>query len=156
MSWRSAPFLTLVWPWSSLSSGKSYRDIQLIVSVLAGTALVFLASVFLADTIPWAPFIPLGVVAIGLGAWLVLAAALGSPLAIMVYFGALAFMTNAQFRVRGAGEMSGDWQSALKFLIWIGAGVVGYLHMPPLRVLLARPGCACLLAYICMALASSI
>ena len=156
MSWRSAPFPPLVWPWASASPGKSQRDIQLIVIVLVCTALVFLASAFLADTIPWAPFIPLGIIATGLGAWLVLAAALGSPVAIMVYFSALAFMTNAQFRVRGAGEMSGDWQSALKFLIWIGAGVVGYLHMPPLRVLLARPGCACLLAYICMALASSI
>ncbi len=122
--------------------------------MLLAAGAIFLGSAALTDIIPWAPLIPLGLLAAGLGAWLVMAAAFGSPYAIMLYFAAIAFMTNAQFRVRGAGDMSGDWQSALKFLIWLGAGVIGFPHMPPLRELLTRPACACCLAYIVMALAS--
>jgi exopolysaccharide production protein ExoQ len=105
---------------------------------------------------PFAFYLPLAVIACVLGSWLVLAAAFGSPIAIMIYFGAVAFITDAQFRVRGAGDISTDWQSALKFLIWIGAGVIGCTHLPPLGEMLRRPGSACLLAYIVVAIASSV
>ncbi len=141
---------------SGYRAAAHWRDLRLASGVLLVAGLAFLGSASMADSLPWAPLLPLGVVAAGLVGWLVLAAVYGSPTAITLYLAALMFMTDAQFRVRGAGEISGDWQSALKFLIWLGAGVIGFAHMPPLRVLLARPGSACWLAYIAMALASSI
>jgi hypothetical protein len=132
------------------------RDFGLIVAALAVAGGVIFGSAILSDSIPFAPFIPLGIIACGIGAWLVLAAIYGSPMAIMLYFAALAFMTDSQFRVRGAGEISADWQSALKFLIWMGAGVIGFAHMPSLPQLLKRPACVCCLAYIAVAIASSV
>ena len=138
------------------SAGFRWRDLVLTGCVLSVAGALFYGAAAAADTLPWAPLVPLGLAAAGLAAWLVLAAVYGSPAAIMLYFAAIAFMTDAQFRVRGAGEISGDWQSALKFLIWLGAGVIGCTHMPPLRVMLSRPGSACWLAYIVIAIGSSL
>ena len=119
------------------SPGFRLRDVGLTLAVLGVCIAVFLLSAVGADQLPWAPMLPLGLVAGGVAAWLVLEAIYGSPVAIMLYFAAIAFMTDAQFRVRGAGDISGDWQSALKFLIWLGAGVIGFAHMPPLRTVLS-------------------
>ncbi len=142
--------------WRGTAAGFRRRDVVLATAALTVAGAVFFGSAAAANALPWAPMVPLGLVAAGLAAWLVLAAMYGSPIAIMLYFAAIAFMTDAQFRVRGAGEISGDWQSALKFLIWLGAGVIGFAHMPPLRVMLARPGSACWLAYIVIAIGSSL
>lgn len=138
------------------SPGYRLRDVGLTVAVLGICIAVFLVSALGADQLPWAPLLPLGLVVGGVAVWLVLEAIYGSPVAIMLYFAAIAFMTDAQFRVRGAGDISGDWQSALKFLIWLGAGVIGFAHMPPLRTVLRQPGGACWMAYIVVALASSL
>ncbi len=135
---------------------RSWRDARIIIPVLLAAAAIVAGSVLMADSLPWAPLIPLGLVAGGLAAWLVLAAACGSPTAIMIYFAALVFLINAQFRVREAGDISGDWQSALKFLIWMGAGVIGAPHLPSARALLRRPGSALWLVYIAVALISSL
>jgi O-antigen ligase len=133
-----------------------WRDLGLTAAVLALVGAIFLGCAAAAETLPWAPALPLGLIAAGLAAWLVLAAAHGSPGAIMLYFAAIAFMTDAQFRVRGAGDIQADWQSVLKFLIWLGAGVIGVAHMPPLREMLRRPASACWLAYIVIAICSSL
>jgi O-antigen ligase len=74
----------------------------------------------------------------------------------MLYFGAVAFMTDGQFRIRGAGDIAADWQSVLKFGLWLGAGVIGFAHLPPLSVILRRPACVAWLAYIGLAMASGI
>ena len=133
-----------------------WRDAVLVVSVLGVGMAIFLVAALGADQLAWSPALPLGIVAAGLGAWLALEAIYGSPTAIMLYFAALAFMTDAQFRIRGAGEISADWQSALKFLLWLGAGVIGYFHMPPLRTVLRSFVGACWMAYIAVALTSSL
>ena len=137
-------------------AGTTRRNTTMVLAVLGVAGALFFLCAAGADTLPWAPLIPLGLGAAILGGWLVLAAIYGSPTAIMLYFAAIAFMTDAQFRVRGAGEISADWQSALKFLLWLGAGVIGIAHMPPLRVMLGRPACVLWLAYILVALASAI
>jgi O-antigen ligase len=124
--------------------------------MVALTGAIFAGSSILTQSIPWAPFIPLVLILCGLGAWLLLAAAYGSTTAIILYFAALVFIIDGMFRSRGAGEIATDWQSALKFMLWLGAGVIGFPHFPPLRVLLSRPACAALLAYIVVAMASSI
>ncbi len=138
------------------SPGFRLRDVGLTAAVLLLGITIFFVSALGADQLPWAPLLPLGLVAAGVAGWLMLEAIYGSPVAIMLYFAAIAFMTDAQFRVRGAGEISADWQSALKFLIWLGAGVIGFAHLPPLRSMLRQPGAACWLAYIVVALTSSL
>ena len=150
---RLAPDREFAGNWTAYPAFRIH-NVFVVFGVLV-TGGVFLGSLAGYESLPWAPFIPLGLVAIGLAGWLVLAAACGSPMAIMLYFGALAFLTDAQFRVRGAGEISGDWQSALKFLVWMGAGIIGFAHMPSLRTLLAKPASACCLAYVIVALMSS-
>ena len=134
--------------------GRHY-DLRLVLFSLPVLCAIFFLSVSLAGTVSWAPLIPLGLVCAALAAWLVLAAACGSQAAMMIYFGLLAFLIDAQFRVRGAGDIQGDWQSALKFLIWLGAGVIGAPHLPSLRRLLSHPGSGLWLAYITVALVSS-
>ena len=132
------------------------RDLGLILGALLAAGGVVVGSTMLSNSIPWAPYIPLGLVALGLAGWVVLAAIYASPTAIMLYFGVVMFVTDGVFRLRAPGDNSLDWQSFLKFLLWLGAGVIGFAHMPPIRQLLARPACACWLAYICVALASAI
>jgi O-antigen ligase len=141
---------------TSPGASRTWNDLRLIVPALALAGVLVAGSVMLAGSLAWAPLLPLGLVAVGLAAWLVLAAACGSPAAIMLYLGILVFLINAQFRVRGAGDIQGDWQSALKFLVWLGAGVIGAPHLPPLRRLVSHPGAALWLAYIAVALISSL
>ena len=149
MVWSDAAVAN--WP-----GNRAWRNLRLIVPVLLASCACVMASVMLSSTLFWAPLIPLGLVGAGLAAWLVLAAACGSPAAIMLYGAVLVFLTNAQFRVRGAGDIQGDWQSALKFLVWMGAGVIGATHLPSWRCLVSRPGSALWLAYIMVALVSSL
>ncbi|MGD0429469.1 MAG: O-antigen ligase family protein [Acetobacteraceae bacterium] len=132
------------------------RDLGLIVGALLLTSGVFIGSIFLSNSFPWAPYIPLGLVALGLAGWVVLAAIYASPTAIMLYLGVVVFVTDGGLRIRAPGDDSLDWQSFLKFFLWLGAGVIGFAHIPPVRQLLARPACAGWLAYLCVALASSI
>lgn len=133
-----------------------WRDRGLVIFFIVVTSGFFLASALLTSAFIWAPLLPIILIAIGIFGWIMLAAIYGSPTAIMIFFSILCFLTDAQFRARGAGEITSDWQSALKFLVWLGAGIIGYMHTPPLRVLLLRPACVCWLAYISMAIASSI
>ena len=135
--------------------GRHY-DLRIVMLSIPVLCLVFFLSVALAGSFVWAPLIPLLLVGAALAGWLVLAAACGSPMAMMIYLGALTFLIDAQFRVRGAGDIQGDWQSALKFLVWLGAGVIGAPHLPSLRRMIARPGSALWLAYITVALISSL
>lgn len=137
-------------------SSRIWRDLWLIAPALVMAGLVVAGSVMLAGSLAWAPLLPLGLAAAGLAVWLVLAAACGSPAAIMLYLGILVFLINAQFRVRGAGDIQGDWQSALKFAVWLGAGVIGAPHLPSWRTLVSQPGTALWLAYIFVALISSL
>ena len=74
----------------------------------------------------------------------------------MLYLGVLVFVTDGSFRVRAPGDGALDWQDILKFFLWLGAGVIGFAHTPTVRQLLSRPACAGWVAYLCVALASSI
>jgi exopolysaccharide production protein ExoQ len=132
------------------------RERLLLVIVLAAIVTILSVSLMFASDSPLVVFLPLGVVAALLGGGLVYAAWTGSRAAILVYFVVLAFVTDAQFRVRGAGEIDADWQSLLKFGLWIGAGIIGSAHLPPLRQMLRHPGSALWLTYIGIALVSSI
>jgi O-antigen ligase len=101
-------------------------------------------------------FVPLGLLGGLVAAGVVAAAYAGSRTALLSYFVVLAFVTDAQFRARGAGEIEADWQSMLKFALWLGAGLIGAGHLPPLDRLLRHPGSALWLVYIVVALVSSL
>lgn len=144
--------------WPGAGTGKLWllnrRETALVIGAIAVVGTSLLATLGYAPAAPWAAFIPLGVVLLGIAGWIVAAAFAGSPAAIMTYLTVVVFLTDGQFRVRNAGDIDTDWQSLLKFVVWAGAGVIGAGHMPPLDKLLSRIGPACWLAYIALALIS--
>ncbi len=146
--------------WSGIGAGKPWpfnvRETALVAAAIGVVGTSLFATLGYAPTAPWAAFIPLGVVLLGIAGWIVAAAFAGSPAAIITYLAVVVFLTDGQFRVRDAGDIDTDWQSLLKFAVWAGAGVIGAGHMPPLDKLLSRPGSACWLAYIFFALISCI
>ncbi len=132
------------------------REMALVTSAVVVVGASLLAALGYGASVHGAAFIPLGVVMLGVAAWIVGAAFAGSPTAIIIYFALVAFVTDGQFRVRAPGDIDSDWQSLLKFALWTGAGLIGAAHMPSLDKLLRRPGSVCWLAYIAVALTSSI
>ncbi len=138
-----------------LMAGRRHAELLVVLPALAGALLAVVGAVALSPLLAWAPVLPLAVLGAVLGGWLVLSAACGSRLAMMLFLGAMTFVINAQFRVRGAGDVQADWQSALKFLLWMAAGVIGAPHLPAPRRLLSHPGAALWLLYIAVALLGS-
>ena len=124
----------------------------LLLSSTVGALAAVAAAVALSPVLPWAPLLPLALIAAGIGGWVVFSAACGSRGAIMLFLFALTFVINAQFRVRGAGDIQADWQSAMKFLFWMAAGVIGAPCLPPPRRLVSHTGSALWLFYITVAL----
>jgi exopolysaccharide production protein ExoQ len=144
-------------PGHGILSPYTLRGFILVFSALAVIGGVFVGSAILSNSFSWAPYIPLGLIACGLGGWVVLAACYGSPTAIMLYFAVLSFVANGAFRDPTDNALfKADWQSMLRFLLWMGAGMIGFAHMPALRQLLARPACAWWLAYMVVAMTSCI
>lgn len=62
----------------------------------------------------------------------------GRVWAISVYTGLLIFVMDATFRTRDLQDVSMDWQSILKLLLWIGALVIGIAHFPKTHKLMLR------------------
>lgn len=146
------------WPgaWTGKLRSFNGREAVLVTGVVAVVGASLLATLGYAPAAPWTAFIPLGVVLLGIAAWVVAAAFTGSTSAIIAYLAVVVFVTDGQFRVRDAGDIDMDWQSLLKFAVWAGAGVIGAGHLPSLDRLLGRTGSACWLAYIVFALLSCV
>jgi O-antigen ligase len=123
--------------------------------IVAVFGAIIVGSLIASAEAPWVSFIPLIILAGVVGLWVLARACQGNRAAILVYFALLAFMTDALLRPRGAGETSADWESVLKFGIWLGAGAIGWAHMPPLRTLINRPGPMLLLIYVIVCLFSA-
>jgi O-antigen ligase len=128
----------------------------LIVSSVALFALLMAAAGLVLDNAIWAVAAPLGLSVMLFGVWLLAQAAGGSKPAIMLYLALIVFVTDAQFRARGAGEIGADWQNMMKFALWAGAGVIGFAHMPSLRRAFGRLAPACCLAFIVAAIVSTL
>lgn len=139
----------MLWPFNG-------REAVLVTAVVLLLGASLFATLGYAPSAPWAAFVPLGVVLLGVAAWIVAAAFAGSRAAIITYLAAVVFLTDGQFRVRDAGDIDVDWQSLLKFAVWAGAGVIGAGHLPSLDKLLSRTGSVCWLAYIFFALISCV
>ena len=139
-----------------LMAGRRRAELQLLLPSLVGAFAAVAAAVALSPLLSWAPALPLALIVAGLGGWVVLSAACGSRPALILFLFALTFVINAQFRVRGAGDIQADWQSAMKFLFWMAAGVIGAPFLPAPRRLVSHPGSALWLFYIVVALLGSV
>lgn len=131
------------------------RHFLLAALLVLAFAAISAASVFYSIEASWALLVPLIVAGVIVGLWVIGLAVGGSTGAIIAYLALICFITDGQFRIRGAGEIATDWQSALKFGLWAGAGLIGFAHLPRLGTLLNRPGPVCWLAYITVAMVSS-
>ncbi len=136
--------------------GPASKNIIVAGGFILAFAAISALTIQLSDQASWIMFIPLIVIAIGIGLWVVIRAIRGSTPAIIAYLVLVIFITDAQFRARGAGEIGTDWQSAMKFGLWLGAGAIGFAHAPPIRTWFNRLGPACWLIYTTIAMISSI
>ncbi len=143
-------------PWSFGHLSLPTREKMVIAAALAAFAGIGGTSLLYAVDAGWMVFVPLGLLAALVGAGVMAAAFAGSRAAILTYFVVIAFVTDAQFRARGAGEIDADWQSLLKFGLWIGAGLIGVAHLPPVGRMLSHPGSLLWLLYILISMVSAI
>jgi O-antigen ligase len=127
-----------------------------IALVLMAFAALSVASIIFSDDAPWVIVLPLVALGLVVGGSIIIRAVQGSTTAIITYLVLVLFITDAQFRARGAGAIDTDWQSLLKFGLWIGAGVIGFAHMPPIRTVFSHVGSASWLGYIVIAMISSV
>lgn len=134
-----------------------YEHLQLVPIALALVvfATISVMSIIFSAAAPWVILLPLVAIGLVVAGWIIMRAVDGSTTAIITYLVLVLFITDAQFRARGAGAIDTDWQSLLKFGLWLGAGVIGFAHMPPIRTLLRNVGSACWLGYIVIAIISS-
>ncbi len=89
--------------------------------------------------------LPLAVTACAAAGLVLLLACCGSPAAVMAFLFVLVFVNDALFRVREPGDLGLDWQNAMKFALWGGAGLIGLCQIgrswdriskgPPLLIL---------------------
>ena len=128
--------------------------------VLAAVGMVIFAALTsccfaVSADVPLAPLLPFAMFAAILGIGIVVKAGAGSRGAVMILLAAIVFLSDAQLRARGAGDTDADWQSLLKFAVWMAAGLVGVVWLPPAQRILGRPGSALILAYVTIALLSA-
>jgi exopolysaccharide production protein ExoQ len=140
--------------WMSQIEPRQFRWLLISLAIMAYASFSALSIIFSGEA-EWVVFLPLGLIAAIMGAWLIWRAAAGSQMAIMVYLSLVVFITDAEFRIRGAGETNADWQSILKFGLWVGAGIIGFSNLPRLQCLLTRLGPFLWLAFLAVAVASS-
>ena len=131
------------------------RYLTILTTAVLSFAAISAVAIQMSDRAGWVIFTPLIVIALIVGLWITVRAVSGSTTAIITYLVLIVFISDAQFRARGAGEIGTDWQSVLKFGLWIGAGVIGLANAPPLRSWIGRFGPACWIAYAVMAMISS-
>jgi O-antigen ligase len=80
----------------------------------------------------------------------------GNRAALIAYVSLLTFMTDSMLHHRAVGETGADWQSLMKCVIWLGAGVIGYFQIPTLRRLTTSPAAVSMLAFVVVSLLSGL
>jgi O-antigen ligase len=127
-----------------------------VVTGMVVAFAVFLAACFkMSSEMPLVVFVPILCLLGFIAAVVVARAATGSVPAIIAVLAVLVFLTNGNFRVRdNAADISLDWQSLLKFIVWIACGMAGLPHLPQVKRILDHWGATLWLGYICFALVS--
>ena len=125
-------------------------------ALVAVGAAVFAGTLHAGQDAAMLVVMPLVLAVVAAAALVLLYACFGSPAALIAFLFVAIFVNDALFRVREPGDLGLDWQNALKFGLWAGAAAVGIVHLPQSWRMLARPMPAILLAYLGIALVSSI
>ena len=124
--------------------------------LVAGGAAVYAATLHASQEAGMVVVLPLVLAIVCVAALVLLYACAGSPPALIAFLFVAIFVNDALFRVREPGDLGMDWQQALKFGLWAGAGAVGLVHLRQTWRSLVRPMPAIILVYLGIALASSI
>ncbi|MDB5393541.1 MAG: hypothetical protein JWM91_1047 [Rhodospirillales bacterium] len=130
--------------------------LPIVAIVILAFAIISAIAVRMSGQAGWIIYTPLIAIGAAIAVWIIVRAASGSTSAIIIYLALVVFISDAQFRARGAGEIGSDWQSVLKFALWTGVGIIGLATAPPIRVWLRRPASLCWLAYAVIAMTSSL
>jgi len=132
------------------------RDAAIIGAGMLVMAAVILLSLELGRDAAIMVLLPLGLVAAVAGAWVFLLACAGDVRAMLAFLAVLVFVNDALFRVRDPGEVGMDWQNAMKFGLWAGAGAIGICTLPQCWRLLRGGALGWLTAYLGYAMLSSL
>ena len=91
------------------------RYLPILTTAVLSFAAMSAVAIQMSDRASWVIFTPLIAIALIVGFWITARAVSGSTSAIITYLVLVVFISDAQFRARGAGEIGTDWQSLLKF-----------------------------------------
>src|ERR1700760_2039630 len=86
----------------------NFQQLTFASMVAAAFAAASALSIVYSDEAAWVPFLPLFAIALVFVAWMMKRAIEGSRGAVIGYLVLLVFITDAQFRARGAGEIDTD------------------------------------------------
>ena len=131
------------------------RDTAIVGAGMLVMAAVILLSLRLGQETVGFALLPLALVAAAVAGWVFLLACAGSVPAMLAFLVVLVFVNDALFRVRDPGEVGLDWQNAMKFALWAGAGAIGACTLPRSLPLLRGGAMGWLMAYLAFAMLSS-
>ncbi len=132
------------------------RDAGIVTAGVLAMAAVILLSLRLGRDADAYALLPLGLVVAAAAGWVFMLACAGSAPAMLVFLVVLVFVNDALFRVRDPGEVGLDWQNAMKFALWAGAGTIGVCTLPRSLPLLRGGAMGWLMAYLAYAMFSSL
>ena len=131
------------------------RDVGIVVGGMLTMATVILLSLRLGQDMVAFALLPLALVVAAVAGWVFLLACAGSVPAMLAFLVVLVFINDALFRVRDPGEVGLDWQNAMKFALWAGAGAIGVCTLPRSLPLLRGGAMGWLMVYLAYAMLSS-
>ncbi len=132
------------------------RDAGIVGAGVLAMAAVILLSLRLGREADAFALLPLALVVAAVAGWVFLLACAGSVPAMLAFLVVLVFVNDALFRVREPGEVGLDWQNAMKFALWAGAGAIGICTLPRSLPLLRGGAIGWLMAYLAYAMLSSL
>ncbi len=132
------------------------REAGLAGLVIVACAAMLLVALYASRDMAALAVLPLAVALCIVAGIVMLFACAGSVPAMMMFLFVLVFVNDALFRVREPGDLGLDWQNAMKFALWAGAGLIGLSQLGVSRRLFLRPTVGLILAYLGIAIVSSI
>ena len=123
---------------------------------LSGFCLVSLAALVMSGSTPGLLLVPVLLPLLAAAALVLLLACAGSTASALALLFVIVFVNDALFRVRDPGDVGLDWQNAMKLALWAAAALVGICRLGTADGQLRRPPMLCALAYVGIALLSTV
>lgn len=134
----------------------TWRESVLTSFALIAVGFLFVVAVQSGQTIPGMVIAPVALMSALVAGLVLLYACAGSTAAIVAYLFVLAFVNDALFRVREPGDIGLDWQNAMKFALWSGAGLIGVCRLSGAATVFRRPTVVISVLYLTSNILSSI